>query len=85
MPAIIETSGQYVSSSLFQVKSNRPTSSQTQLPTNILREVNQAVTAALGREEERSQRAGTKQKYTKLFTPISSFSLKKGVHVCLYI
>ena len=31
--------------------------------------MNQAVTAALGCEEENSQRAGTKRKYTKLFTP----------------
>ena len=53
----------------FKQKSNLPTSSQTQLPPNILKEVNQAVTAALGREEERSPRAGTKRKYTKSFTP----------------
>ena len=53
----------------FKQKSNLPTSSQTQLPTNILSEVNQAVTAVLGHEEERSQRAGTKRKYTKSFTP----------------
>ena len=43
--------------------------SQTQLSPNVLSEVNQAVTAVLGREEERSPRAGTKRKYTKSFTP----------------
>ena len=53
----------------FKQKFNLPTSSQTQLPTNVLREVNQAVTASLGCEEERNQRAGTKRKYTKSFTP----------------
>ena len=53
----------------FKPMSSLPKSSQTQLPTNVLREVNQAVTASLGCEEERSLRAGTKRKYTKSFTP----------------
>ena len=56
---------------------------QSDIPINVLREVNQAVTTVSGHEEEQSQRARVLLLSSSI--PISSFSPKKGVHVCLYI
>ena len=84
-PAIIQST-LVVSMSLrryFKQKSNLPTSSQTQLPTNVLRELNQAVTTASGCEEKSEAREPVL--LLSSLIPISSFSPKKGVHVCLYI
>ena len=59
----------------FKQKSNLPTSSKPNYQQAFL-EVNQAVTAALGREEDRNQRAGTKRKHTKSFTPEDRAKIK---------
>ena len=50
----------------FRPSTNMPMSSPTQLAPNVLREVNQAVIAALQREEEGSQHSQRvrKRKYT---------------------
>ena len=54
----------------FKSTVNRPTPSQAQLSSNVLREVNQAVTAALEREEVGNQaKQGTKWKHNASFTP----------------
>ena len=54
----------------FKSAVNLPTPSQAQLSPNVLREVNQAVTAALEREEAGNQaKRGKKRKYNASFTP----------------
>ena len=54
----------------FKSTVNLPTPSQVQLSPNVLREVNQAVTAALEREEAGNQaKQGKKLKYNASFTP----------------
>ena len=64
----------------FQPSTHLPTSNQTELSPNMLREVNQAVTAALQREEEGSQPHSQrirKRKYTTTFTPEDRASIGK--------
>ena len=59
----------------FKQKSNLPTSSQTQLPTNVLREVNLAVTAALGR---------TVKKREARSLSVASLPRKGSMSACIY-
>ena len=68
----------------FKSTVNLPTPSQAQLSPNVLREVNQAVTAALEREEAGNQaKQGKKRKYNASFTPedraaIGRYAAKNG-------
>ena len=52
----------------FKPVTKLPSHSQTELPANVLRDVNQAVTAVLQREAG-SQQTRKKRKYTKSLTP----------------
>ena len=52
----------------FKPVTKLPSHSQTDLPANVLRDVNQAVTAVLQREAG-SQQTRKKRKYTKSLTP----------------
>ena len=66
----------------FKPASSLPSSSQTDLPANVLLEVNQAVTAVLQGKEAGTQ-GGRKRKYTTTFTP-EDRALKPGLRYSAY-